>query len=177
MWYFSEVAGEIWNWSLLGVKGLKPWPNGTPNYSSQVTKSKLACGGWPNCVANTRVPHAWPERLQWTDFILFTSVHTCSALSHHPFRAHYRLRGLWGLGTAKSNQVARKPFNSSIVWLRPRSHRTITKKNLARVGSTWPRWPNAGKRGSSWTKIWAWSNSWSNSSQLGGETNTQLHPS
>ena len=31
----SEAAGEIWNWSLLGVKGLKPWPNGPPS-SSQI---------------------------------------------------------------------------------------------------------------------------------------------
>ena len=25
----GEAAGEIWHWSLLGVKGLKPWQNGT----------------------------------------------------------------------------------------------------------------------------------------------------
>ena len=62
--------------------------------------------------------------------------------------------------------------NHSIVWKRPRSHITMTKQ----LGESWLRWPNGGKRGSSWAKIWAWSNSSqlyptrANSSQVGGQT-------
>ena len=79
--------------------------------------------------------------------------------------------GGWPNDTNKSSQLAR---NHSIVWIRARSHITIKINNLARVGLSWLRWPNGGKRGSSWVKIWAWSNSshldflitWSNCCRL-----------
>ena len=61
--------------------------------------------------------------------------------------------GGWPNGTAKSSQLAR---NHSIVWLRPRSHLTITKKNLVRVG-----W--GGETGENLARI---GRAWSNSSQL-----------
>ena len=78
----------------------------------------------------------------------------------------------WPNGTAKSSQLAR---NHSIVWIRPRSHNNnkTTWRELAWVG--W-KWTNGGKLGSSWAKIWAWSNSSqldptrANSSQVGGQT-------
>ena len=60
--------------------------------------------------------------------------------------------GGWPNGTAKSSHLAR---NHSTVVIRPRSRVTITKQ----LGESWLRWPNGGKRGSSWAKISAWSNS------------------
>ena len=60
--------------------------------------------------------------------------------------------GGWPNDTAKSSQLAR---NHSIVWIRPHGHTTMTKQ----LGESWLRWPNGGKLGSSWAKIWDWSNS------------------
>ena len=96
---------------------------------------------------------------------------------------------LWSNGTPNSSQVTKSKFASAggqtvlpsrasshenhwIFWLPPRSHQTIIKQ----LGESWPRWPNGTKRGSSWTKIWTWSNS----SQLEPSrwpNDTQLHPS
>ena len=68
--------------------------------------------------------------------------------------------GEWPNGTAKSSQLARKPFNYLTTTAQSPNN---NKTTLARVGS-------------SWAKIWAWSN-WSqldptraNSSQVGGQT-------
>ena len=46
---------------------------------------------------------------------------------------------------------------------------------MAGVGSSWSRWPNGRKRGSTWVKIWAWSNpSQLNPTRVWGAKQTQL---
>ena len=75
-------------------------------------------------------------------------------------------------------QVEPAHKNHSIVAIRPHtSHMTTTKQ----LGKSWLTWPNGGKLGSSWAKIWAWSSS-NNSSQLkptrsGWPNDAQLHRS
>ena len=84
---------------------------------------------------------------------------TPNSSQHEPSYKIKTCIGGWSNDTAKSSrQLARKPFNC--LTTTELSPVIITKQLVARVGSSWPRWPNGGKLGSSWAKIWAWSN-WS----------------
>ena len=100
---------------------MKLWTNGPPN-SSQLGPSykiETCIGGWPNGTPNSS--QLGPSY----------KIETCI--------------GGWPNGPAKSSQIAtrtRKLENHSIVWLRRRSHLTITKQlgeswlELARGGQT-----------------------------------------
>ena len=85
-----------------------------------------------------------------------------------PTRAKLQNRNLHQWVAKRYRQV--EPL---IVWLRPHSHLTITKQLGENIGSSWP---SGEILGSSWAKIWAWSNSSqfdptrANSSQVGGQT-------
>ena len=53
--------------------------------------------------------------------------------------------GGWPNGASNSIQLARKPFSC----LTTTAQSPGNTNNLARVGESWPRWPNGGKLGSS----------------------------
>ena len=68
-----------------------------------------------------------------------------------PTRAKLQSQNLyWGSGqsTAKPSQLSRKLFNC-LTWLTAQSPNNKKQNDLARVGLSWPRWPNGGKHGSS----------------------------
>ena len=106
-----------------------------------------------------------------------------TVLPTRPTPAEYKIKtciGGWPNDTAKSSQLARNhqenmlSWNDLVVQMRSRSH-----NNNKQLGGSWLTWPNGGKLGSSWAKIWPWSNS-TQSIQLepsGWANDTQLHRS
>ena len=82
---------------------------------------------------------------------------TCSELKNEPTGSSQvtRSKRASACGQTVLPTRANSQDNHSIAWPPPRHHLTITKQ----LGSSRPKWPNGGKRSSSWAKIWAWSNS------------------
>ena len=83
--------------------------------------------------------------------ILSDGDYKALAKRYSQLKPSYKIKtciGGWPNGTAKSSQFARKIFNCLTT-----TAQSPNNNNLARVGLSWLRWSNGGKRGSSWTKI------------------------